>query len=94
MRILTDVIVLTAAAVIAFATAEARAESPPAQAETANTVTSAPMTPKPILSWETGKGKSYVIPALEVPGFLVLLNLTGRLVDPNPEDYRVSPSTM
>jgi Domain of unknown function (DUF3943) len=41
------------------------------------------ITPKKILSWETGAGKSYLIPALEVPGFLVLLNLYDRLAYPN-----------
>lgn len=34
--------------------------------------------PAPVLSWETGAGKSYLIPAIEVPGFLVLLNLYDR----------------
>lgn len=35
------------------------------------------------LSWETGDGKSYLIPALEVPAFVVLLNLFDRLAFPN-----------
>lgn len=35
---------------------------------------------KPVLSWETGEGKSYLIPALEIPGFIVLLNAFDRLV--------------
>jgi hypothetical protein len=34
---------------------------------------------KPVLSWETGAGKSYLIPALEIPAFLVLLNGYARL---------------
>uniref|UniRef100_C6E1K3 DUF3943 domain-containing protein n=1 Tax=Geobacter sp. (strain M21) TaxID=443144 RepID=C6E1K3_GEOSM len=34
---------------------------------------------KPLLSWETGEGKSYLIPALEIPGFIVLLNGFDRL---------------
>ncbi|GFO55035.1 hypothetical protein GMSM_20420 [Geomonas sp. Red276] len=34
-------------------------------------------------SWETGAGKSYLIPALEVPGFLILLNAYDRVVYPN-----------
>ena len=29
-------------------------------------------------SWETGANKSYLIPALEIPGFLVLLNVYDR----------------
>jgi hypothetical protein len=36
-----------------------------------------------ILSWETGAGKSYLIPALEIPAFLLLLNVYDRLAYPN-----------
>ena len=40
----------------------------------------------PVLSWETGEGKSYFIPALEVPAFLLGLHLFNRfLTDSN--DY-------
>ncbi|MBV5328173.1 MAG: DUF3943 domain-containing protein [Chlorobium sp.] len=39
--------------------------------------------PKKILSWESGAGKSYLIPALEVPGFLVLLNIYDRVAYPD-----------
>jgi hypothetical protein len=35
------------------------------------------------LSWETGTGKSYLIPALEIPAFLLLLNGYDRLAYPN-----------
>ena len=35
------------------------------------------------LSWETGAGKSYLIPALEIPAFLLLLNLYDRFAYPN-----------
>jgi hypothetical protein len=35
---------------------------------------------KPVLSWETGAGKNYLIPALEIPGFILLLNAFDRLV--------------
>ncbi|BCG46066.1 hypothetical protein GEOBRER4_n0847 [Citrifermentans bremense] len=35
---------------------------------------------KTVLSWETGEGKSYLVPALEIPGFIVLLNGFDRLV--------------
>jgi hypothetical protein len=41
------------------------------------------LTPENVLSWETGAGKSYLIPALEVPGFLLLLSGYDRLVYPN-----------
>lgn len=42
--------------------------------------TEAPTSP---LSWETGVGKSYLIPALEIPAFLLLLNGYDRLAYPN-----------
>ena len=45
--------------------------------------TVAPEAPKKILSWETGAGKSYLIPALEIPAFILLLNGVDRLVYPN-----------
>jgi hypothetical protein len=35
------------------------------------------------LSWNTGIGKSYLIPALEIPAFLLLLNMYDRLAYPN-----------
>ncbi len=34
---------------------------------------------KPVLSWETGSGKSYLIPAVEIPGFVLVANIFGRL---------------
>ena len=39
---------------------------------------------KPVLSWETGAGKSYLIPAMEIVGFQFLLNQYDRhfLADP------------
>lgn len=46
-------------------------------------VVKAGLTPENVLSWETGAGKSYLIPALEVPGFLGLLNVYDRLAYPN-----------
>ena len=39
--------------------------------------------PSSAMSWETGAGKSYLIPALEVPGFILLLNAYDRLAYPN-----------
>jgi len=45
--------------------------------------TGAPEAPKPGLSWETGAGKSYLVPALEIPGFILLLNGFDRLAYPN-----------
>lgn len=34
--------------------------------------------PKPVLSWGEGDGKSYIVPALDIAGFLVLLNQFDR----------------
>jgi hypothetical protein len=42
-----------------------------------------PVETTPALSWETGAGKSYIIPALEIPAFLLLLNGYDRLAYPN-----------
>jgi hypothetical protein len=42
-----------------------------------------PVETKQTLSWETGTGKSYLIPALEIPAFLLLLNGYDRLAYPN-----------
>ena len=42
-----------------------------------------PEVPTSALSWETGTGKSYLIPALEIPAFLLLLNGYDRLAYPN-----------
>ncbi len=39
-----------------------------------------PSEPKPVLSWETETGKSYFIPALEIPAFILALNGFSRLV--------------
>ncbi len=35
------------------------------------------------LDWKTGEGKSYLIPAVEVPGFLTALNIYDRIAFPN-----------
>ncbi|HBG05837.1 MAG: hypothetical protein A2075_03190 [Geobacteraceae bacterium GWC2_58_44] len=41
------------------------------------------LTPGNVLSWETGAGKSYLIPALEVTGFLGLLHIYDRIAYSN-----------
>ena len=41
-------------------------------------VTAAPSAKPQVLSWKTGEGKSYLIPALEIPSFLALLSLYDR----------------
>jgi len=57
----------------------------------------------PVLSWGTGNGKSYSIPAFEILGFEALLNVYGRITDPDLVDaqyseghkvYSVTPSTI
>lgn len=53
---------------------------------------------QPVLSWETGEGKSYLIPALEIPGFIILLNAFDRVAFHNKEKngkkvYTTNPST-
>ena len=45
-----------------------------------------PSQSKRVLSWETGEGKSYLIPALEIPGFILVLNAFDRLVFSNQEE--------
>ena len=46
-------------------------------------------------SWETGRAKSYLIPALEVPGFLGLLSAYDRIVhsDETEDGKKVYSST-
>ena len=39
--------------------------------------------PETVHNWETGEGKSHIIPALEIPAFVVALNLFNRIVDPH-----------
>lgn len=47
--------------------------------------------PANALSWDTGAGKSYLIPALEIPSFLVLLNIRNRLhYGDDSDDYKVT----
>ncbi len=47
-----------------------------------------PEKPKQFLNWETGAGRSYIIPAFEVTGYLLLLNQFDRhFIEPNSE-YR------
>ena len=40
-------------------------------------------TSEPVLDWNTGAGKSYVIPSYEVPGFLLGLNMVDRVTIPH-----------
>jgi hypothetical protein len=44
------------------------------------------MSSKRVLDWETGEGKSYLIPAIEVPAFNALLNGFDRLVYANERE--------
>ncbi|QWV94253.1 DUF3943 domain-containing protein [Geomonas oryzisoli] len=55
--------------------------------------------PQRNLSWETGEGKSYLIPALEIPAFIVLLNafdrvaLHDKMTPEGKRTYATNPST-
>ena len=65
------------------------------QSETASTATGIQQSGH---SWETGEGKSYLIPALEIPGFLVLLNVFDRFAFPDKRSngdktFTTNPST-
>ena len=42
-----------------------------------------------VLDWESGRNKSYLIPALEIPAFIVGLNGVDRLLFPDSSDYDV-----
>lgn len=42
-----------------------------------------------VLDWESGKNKSYLIPALEIPAFQLLLNGVDRLIFEDSTDYDV-----
>jgi len=46
-----------------------------------------PTLPKGVHSWETGANKSYLIPALEIPSFLFILNQYDRVAYPNTVYY-------
>jgi hypothetical protein len=61
------------------------AEEPAAAAETTAPVSEVPKT---VLNWETGAGRSYVIPGLEVIGFLFVLNQYDRHFTEPEEIYR------
>lgn len=54
---------------------------------------SAPSTPKPKLSWETGAGKNYLLPAAEILGFQFLLNRYDQH-HYDVSDYDVSMATV
>ena len=69
--------------------------APPPTGKAGLSVKHPPGTLKPVLSWETGEGKSRLIPALEIPGFLILLNLTERLFSDEVQDgKKVYDSTL
>jgi hypothetical protein len=91
-----------------FAAEPAAAETPAKAAVVAvdNLLITTPPPPpnvrKPVLSWGEGNGKSYWIPAAEILGFEALLNVYGRITDPDLVDaqyseghkvYSVTPST-
>jgi len=56
----------------------------PASPQAAPIDPAAPEGPKQFLNWETGAGRSYIIPAFEVTGYLLLLNQFDRhFIEPN-----------
>ena len=97
---------LTPSAGFAAEPAPAAAPAEGAVAAVDNLLITTPAPPpnvrKPVLSWGTGSGKSYSIPAYEILGFEALLNVYGRITDPDLVDpkyseghkvYSVTPST-
>lgn len=53
---------------------------------------------KKVLSWETGENRSYLIPALEIPGFILILNTFDRIAFHDKEKdgkkvYTTNPSS-
>ena len=57
-----------------------------------------PGAPTSALNWDTGAGKSYLIPALEIPAFILALNGYSRIASPNEKEdgkkvYSVTFST-
>ena len=55
--------------------------------------TPAPEEPKPVLSWETRARRSYIIPGLEIVGFIFLLNQYDRNFSEPKDVYRTDYST-
>ena len=73
-----------------FAQEEHTAAAPtlPAEPQAAPIGPPVPERPKQFLNWETGAGRSYVIPALEVAGYLLLLNQYDRHFTDSKDVYR------
>lgn len=71
------------------------AQSVPGQSDANGTSPTRPVNPNnAILSWETGAGRSYLIPAGEIVGYELLLNLFDRhFVEPK-EEYQTDMGTI
>ncbi len=69
------------------------AQSPESQSPSETAPVPLPKVPKTVLSWETGAGRSYVIPALEVVGYLFLLNWYDRNYLDDKQVYRTDGNT-
>jgi hypothetical protein len=54
----------------------------------------APEEPKQLLSWELRPGRSYLIPALEIPAYIFLLNLYDRHFTEPKDEYRTNGNTI
>ncbi len=50
--------------------------------------------PHNVLNWETGEGRSYVIPALDIVGYIFILNQYNRHFSKEPETYRSTGHTI
>ena len=68
----------------------------PAAGHALESISTGEPTPKPLLSWDKEAGKSYLIPALEIPTFILLLNGLDRLVYPDEIErgYKEYESTL
>jgi hypothetical protein len=70
---------------------EERTVAPAAQAAS----TSSPSeVPRSVLNWETGAGRSYVIPGVEILGYIFLLNQFDRHFARDKETYRTDGNTI
>lgn len=66
----------------------------PAAPEAAPIGPPAPEEAKESLSWEMRPGRSYLIPALEIPAYILLLNLYDRNFTEPTEEYRTTGDTI
>jgi hypothetical protein len=87
---------LTPSAGFAQETASPPSSSPRASQAPSDTASEPPLpeVPKTVLSWETGAGRSYIIPALEIIAYEFTLNLYDRHFTEPKEAYRTNGNTI